>query len=89
MEENKIIIPIVVIEHKHLGFEIYSPDFDMSVYGKDYITAIASATHKMSAIYFYNLERNYQFELNSTLEDAEKLVGRHTNMFSSYTTLTP
>lgn len=89
MEENKVIIPIVVIEHKHSGFEIYSPDFDMSVYGKDYITAIASATHKMSAIYFYNLERNYKFELNSTLEDAEKLVGRNTNRFSSYTTLIP
>lgn len=87
MDDKKIVVPIVVIEHKQSGFEIYSPDFDMSVYGVDYITALASVTHKMSAIYYYNLERNYKFKLKTTYEDAEKIAGGKPNRFVTFTTL--
>lgn len=88
MEENKIPIPVVVKELAHGRFEIYIPDFDMSVYGDNYVEAITSATFKVSAIYFYNLERNNCYKLSYTYEQAEAMC-KKSNCFATYTTLIP
>ena len=88
-DDKKIVIPIVVIERAHESYEIYSPDFDLSVYGDNYIEAITSATFKISAIYYYNAERNSFYKLKCTYNDADAIAAKKRNAFATYTTLVP
>lgn len=64
-------IPVVVTPKA--GCNIYIPDFKMTVHGENYVEAFADAIFKASAIYYYNLERNLKFQLNTTYEAAEQM----------------
>ena len=79
-------IPVVVTTNK-TRCDIYVPDFNITIHGKDFVEAMASTILKASSIYYYNLERNIAFDLNTTYAEAEALCkGRNT--FATFATLT-
>jgi len=80
-------IPVVITHTKH-KCDIYVPDFEVTIHGDDYVDAISNAIMKISAIYYYNLERNLTINLTTTYADAEKLCNNKRNSFATYIALT-
>lgn len=80
-------IPVVVTQDKSGTCDIYVPDLEVTIHGKDYVDAVASAILKCSAIYYYNLERNLKFKFSTTYVQAEKMC-KHKNSFATYIGLT-
>ena len=79
-------IPVVVTTGKD-KCDIFVPDFDMTIHGRDFVEAMANTILKASSVYYYNLERNITFNLNTTYQEAEALCkGR--NSFATFATLT-
>lgn len=78
----------VVITHDNKHCDIYVPDFDITVHGHDYVDAISNAIMKVSAIYYYNIERNVQFEFKTTYAMAENISKRIKGSFATYIALT-
>ncbi len=76
----------VVITHDSRKCDVYIPDLNMTVHGDDYVDAIANAILKASAVYFYNLERNVKFELNTTFGQASSMC-RDSSQFATYIAL--
>lgn len=79
-------IPVVVTNAKD-HCDIYVPDFKITVHGCDFVDAMANTILKASSIYYYNLERNIAFSLDTTYTEAEKLC-KGKNMFATFATLT-
>ena len=79
---SELQIP-VIIDHDRMHCDVYIPDFDITVHGKDYVDAISNAILKASAIYYYNLERNLRFDLKTTYAMAEKMCKTKTS-FATY-----
>lgn len=69
---NDIHIPVLVTS-MHDACDVYVPDLNITVHGKDYVDALANAMLKASAIYYYNKERNLSFPLETTYEQVEKM----------------
>lgn len=80
-----IQVPVVVTNDKH-HCDIYVPDFGLTIHGIDFVDAFSNAILKVSAIYYYNLDRNLQFEMKYTYQDAENLCKK--NQFATYIGLT-
>ena len=78
----------VVITHDSTHCDIYIPDLDITVHGRDYVDAISNAIMKASAIYYYNLERNVTFELKTTYNDVECICKKMHGSFATYIALT-
>lgn len=80
--DEQVQVP-VIITHKRKSCDIYIPDFEITVHGKDYVDTLASAIMTTSAVYYYNLERNLKMSLTTRFEDAEKLC-THASSFVSF-----
>lgn len=68
---DNVQIPVVVLPTRG-KFDIYVPDFDMTVHGASMMEAMAQAMTYASAIYYYNKERSVNFSLSTKYEDAQK-----------------
>ena len=73
----------VVIYHDKERCDVYIPDFEITIHGRDYVDAISNAILKASAIYYYNLERNLRFELKTTYTMAERMCTKK-GSFATY-----
>lgn len=83
---KEIQIPIIIKPGK-TQCDIYIPDLDMTVHGTDYVDAIANASMKASAVYFYNLERNIALEFKHTYASVEELAKKNKRWFATYIAL--
>lgn len=76
-----IQIPVVIM-HTKMYCDIYIPDMEITIHGRDYVDTISNAIMKASAIYYYNLERNIQIQFTTTYQQAESMCKR--GAFASY-----
>lgn len=58
--DNNLRIPVIVRTLKE-RYEITVPDLEMTVWGRDFISATANAVLKCTATYYYNLQHNLPF----------------------------
>lgn len=70
IEMNKDLQIPVVITHTDKYCDVFVPDLNITVHGRDYVDAIANAIYNASAIYYYSLERDLQITLDTTYEEA-------------------
>lgn len=70
---SDIQVPVIITRGRK-GCDIYIPDFNMTVHGVDYVDTIAAAIMCCSAVYYYNLERNVHWQLNTQYAQAEALA---------------
>lgn len=66
-------VPVIVKTMKS-SCDIFIPDLDMTVHGRDFISAAANAVLKCTAIYYYSLQHNLPCELNSPYNEVERLA---------------
>ena len=79
----------VVIQRDNRHCDIYIPDLDMTVHGRDYVDTISKAIMTASAVYYYNLERNLQIKFKTPYAEVEKMCLKHHGSFASYIGLVP
>lgn len=79
-------IPVLVTKTR-TECNIYIPDLEITIHGRDYVEAISNAILKASAIYYYNLDRNLKFEFSTTYADVDKMC-KHRGQFATYINLT-
>ena len=72
VSDNEIQIPVIMTPTKS-GYTMYVPDLKYEVHGADLVETMALGIMYTSAVYFYNLERNYHFKLTTTYEEAERM----------------
>ena len=72
INNKDIQIPVIVNTVKN-GFTVDVPDLNISVNGASLLEALGRAISYCSSIYYYNLDRNYMYKLNTTYEEASKL----------------
>lgn len=70
---EELQLPVIVQNKKKGNVDIYIPDLEITVHGKDLVSAMAEAILKSSAIYYYNIERNVRFEFKTTFSQCERL----------------
>lgn len=69
--------------------DIDVPDLGITIHGQDYVEAMAKAILNVSAIYYYNHERNIKMSLTKTYAEVEKMAcARHDGSFATYVGLT-
>ena len=69
---NEIQIPVIATPTKK-ACEVLIPDLNLKVEGRDLVEALALSISYVSAIYYYNIEHNCKFDLNTTYEQAESM----------------
>ena len=52
VDVKEIQIP-VIIKRDNKSCDVYIPDLDMTIHGDDFVSAIANASMKASAVYFW------------------------------------
>ena len=82
--DSSVHVPVIV-ESSDNHCDIYIPDLEITIHGSDYISAIANAVLKCSAIYYYNLERNLPFNIKKSYAEVEELaLKRGKGCFATY-----
>lgn len=74
---NDIQVPVVCTQNNDGTAEVFVPDLNMKCYGEDFTDALASTILKVSAIYYYNKERNIDLKFRTTYEDAMAICGKN------------
>lgn len=85
--ENVKQIP-VIIRSVGKACDVVIPDFNITVHGKDFIEAFATAASTVAAIYYYNLDRNVEIQLNTTYAEVERKCSAK-NEFPTFLPLNP
>lgn len=69
--------------------DIHVPDLKITVHGQDYVEAMANAMLNVSAIYYYNHDRNIPIQLTKTYAEVEReACNRRNGSFATYLSLT-
>ena len=66
-------VPVIIQTGKG-SVDITIPDLEMTVHGTDYLSAIALAVLRSSAVYYYNLEHNLPTTLNHSYAEVERMA---------------
>lgn len=84
--DTNIQIPVVVVPVKD-KCDVLIPDLNVTIHGRDIVEALALSISYVSAIYYYNVERNYRLNLSTTYEQALALCPNRKS-FATYIGLT-
>lgn len=82
-DSNLRVPAIIEADAKHC--DIYIPDLEITIHGRDYISAVANAVTKCTAIYYYFVEHNLPFNLTKKYADVEMMaLERGNGCFATY-----
>lgn len=84
---REIQVPVIV-KRLSSGCDVFIPDLQITIHGQDFVDAIANASMKASAVYFYNYERNTKLPFTKTYAEVDAMSRRHKNWFTTYIALT-
>ena len=67
-----IFVTVVLQDLGKNGWGVYIPDRNMTLFGKDRISAMSDAIQTLRAIRYYNIHNGVELEATVTTEDALK-----------------
>lgn len=73
----------VIVKATGKNCDVFIPDLSMTIHGSDFVEAMANASLKASAIYFYNFEKNIEFKLSTEYDQAVSMC-TEPNQFVTY-----